>query len=164
MPIYMPTKMKIVLSLTCGLLWLSGTAAPTARGEEPAGFEECAETDAATGEPTAKVPGRPDAAEVLRYPDDRLDPRGTGLPYTPWSLHGWIFRRYAGQIEMQEKIPYPRSYYGNYYFRGWKPDWVYPLPPAPVREPVDLNPIGPDGPGVDFEGRRNKGDQRSMRR
>lgn len=57
----------------------------------------------------------------------------------------WIFNRYAGSIEMQDKTPYPYGYYGDYYFRGWKPDWVYPLPPPPLRfeePPVIRHPEG----------------------
>lgn len=50
---------------------------------------------------------------------------------TPGTIRGWLFRRYAGEVEMQEKVFYPGNYFGPYYFRGWKPDWVYPLPPPP---------------------------------
>lgn len=50
------------------------------------------------------------------------------------AVRSWLFRRYAGPVEMQDKVYYPRGYYGNYYFRGWKPDYIYPLPPAPQRD------------------------------
>jgi hypothetical protein len=68
----------------------------------------------------------------------------------------WIFNRYAGSIEMQDKTPYPYGYYGDYYFRGWKPDWVYPLPPPPLRfeePPVIRHPEGmPVLPGMEGPG------------
>jgi hypothetical protein len=68
----------------------------------------------------------------------------------------WIFNRYAGSIEMQDKTPYPYGYYGDYYFRGWKPDWVYPLPPPPIRfeePPVIRHPEGmPVLPGMEVPG------------
>lgn len=50
------------------------------------------------------------------------------------SFSSWIFRRYAGSVEMQEKVYYPPGYTGWYYFRPWKPDWINPLPPSPIRE------------------------------
>lgn len=40
----------------------------------------------------------------------------------------WIFRRYAGEVEMVEKVDYPPTYSGNYYFRPWRRDWVQPGP------------------------------------
>lgn len=52
----------------------------------------------------------------------------------------WTFRRYAGTIDMQQKVPYPELYHGQYYQRPWKPDWVHPIPPPPMR--MDYGPIG----------------------
>ncbi len=52
----------------------------------------------------------------------------------------WIFRRYAGTIDMQQKVPYPELYHGQYYQRPWKPDWVHPIPPPPMR--MDYGPLG----------------------
>lgn len=59
------------------------------------------------------------------------------------SFNSWIFRRYAGSVEMQEKVYYPPGYSGWYYFRPWKPDWIYPLPPSPVREEYESYPTMP---------------------
>ncbi|MEM6469821.1 MAG: hypothetical protein AAF802_09740 [Planctomycetota bacterium] len=43
----------------------------------------------------------------------------------PWArFHGFIFRRYAGSVEMESKTPYPKNYFGRFTFLPWKPDWV----------------------------------------
>lgn len=43
----------------------------------------------------------------------------------PWArFHGFIFRRYAGSVEMESKTPYPDGYFGRYTYLPWKPDWV----------------------------------------
>ncbi|WP_254508041.1 hypothetical protein [Anatilimnocola floriformis] len=62
-----------------------------------------------------------------------------------------LFRLYAGPAEMQDKVYYPRGYYGNYYFRGWKPDYIYPLPPPPARDYKGWY-RGPHGQENEFEG------------
>ncbi|MCG8650479.1 MAG: hypothetical protein MI861_11645 [Pirellulales bacterium] len=41
-------------------------------------------------------------------------------------VHGWLFRRYAGSVEMETKTEYPRNYFGRYTYRKWRPDWVKP--------------------------------------
>jgi len=48
-------------------------------------------------------------------------------------LHGFLFRRYAGSVEMESKTPYPKSYHGRYTYLPWKPDWVR-TPANQVRE------------------------------
>ena len=43
----------------------------------------------------------------------------------PWArFHGFLFRRYAGSVEMESKTPYPKSYFGRFTYLPWKPDWV----------------------------------------
>lgn len=44
------------------------------------------------------------------------------------TIRGWLFRRYAGSVEMETKTYYPPSYYGRYIYRGWQPDWSNPSP------------------------------------
>lgn len=94
---------------------------------------------------------------------------GSGQSSIAASLRSWTFRRYSGSVEMQDKVFYPRGYYGQYYFRGWKPDWVYPNPPSPNRDcdycdeghvPFDILPTDtpeiPESP-EQRESRRNEG-------
>jgi hypothetical protein len=43
----------------------------------------------------------------------------------PWArFHGFLFRRYAGSVEMESKTPYPKGYSGRFTYLPWKPDWV----------------------------------------
>lgn len=52
----------------------------------------------------------------------------------PWQrFHGFLFRRYAGQTEMETKTPYPEGYFGRYTYLPWKPDWVE-TPANQIRE------------------------------
>ncbi len=44
-------------------------------------------------------------------------------------LRGWMFRRYAGDVEMVSKFEYPPDYSGSYYFVPWKRSWVEPRNP-----------------------------------
>lgn len=39
-------------------------------------------------------------------------------------FHGFLFRRYAGSVEMESKTPYPTGYFGRFTYLPWKPDWV----------------------------------------
>ena len=48
-------------------------------------------------------------------------------------FHAWIFRRYAGSVEMETKRPYPIGYFGRFTFLPWSPDWVS-TPANRVRE------------------------------
>ncbi|MEM8669170.1 MAG: hypothetical protein AAGG48_16730 [Planctomycetota bacterium] len=70
-------------------------------------------------------------------------------------FHGWIFRRYAGSVEMETKTEYPKDYFGRFTYRVWRPDWVrnpfryrsHPIAP-PYRvdarpAPMVTNPSGP---------------------
>lgn len=47
----------------------------------------------------------------------------------PGSFRAWIFRRYAGSVEMDTKTEYPHYYHGRYIYRGWRPDWIKPSNP-----------------------------------
>src|SRR5690606_37638006 len=47
----------------------------------------------------------------------------------PGTLRGWVFRRYAGSVEMDTKTEYPHWYRGRYIYRGWRPDWIKPSNP-----------------------------------
>src|SRR6056297_207124 len=52
----------------------------------------------------------------------------------PWErFHGFLFRRYAGSVEMESKTPYPKWYHGRYTYLPWKPDWVH-TPANEIRE------------------------------
>jgi len=52
----------------------------------------------------------------------------------PWQrFHGFLFRRYAGSVEMESKTPYPQGYFGRYTYLPWKPDWVE-TPANQIRE------------------------------
>ncbi|QGJ68947.1 Hypothetical protein PBC10988_6120 [Planctomycetales bacterium 10988] len=50
------------------------------------------------------------------------------------TIRGWVFRQYAGSVEMKTKTPYPKDFAGRYYYTPWHPDWVRapgkPLPPS----------------------------------
>ncbi len=39
-------------------------------------------------------------------------------------FHGFLFRRYAGSVEMESKTPYPKGYSGRFTYLPWQPDWV----------------------------------------
>ncbi|MEM9825489.1 MAG: hypothetical protein AAF958_02810 [Planctomycetota bacterium] len=39
-------------------------------------------------------------------------------------FHAFLFRRYAGSVEMESKTRYPENYYGRYTYLEWHPDWV----------------------------------------
>ena len=68
-----------------------------------------------------------DAQESIVCGDDAYIPDGEIVcePSDPWQkLHAWIFRRYAGSVEMESKTPYPPTYSGRYTYGPWKPDWV----------------------------------------
>ncbi|MEZ6087082.1 MAG: hypothetical protein R3C05_03415 [Pirellulaceae bacterium] len=39
-------------------------------------------------------------------------------------FHGFLFRRYAGSVEMESKTPYPKDYFGRFTYLPWSPDWV----------------------------------------
>lgn len=41
-------------------------------------------------------------------------------------FRGWLFRRYAGSVEMETKTEYPKTYRGTYTYRYWRPDWIVP--------------------------------------
>lgn len=80
--------------------------------------------------PQPNFHGEPEVMEEQVCP---APPMGQPFRYPNDTWTSWWFRRYAGSVEMREKAFYPPGYAGDYYFRPWKPDWVYPLPPAPVR-------------------------------
>lgn len=74
----------------------------------------------------------------------------TGIP--PWRVrwNAWIFRQYAGSTEMVTRVPYPRDYYGSYYYSPWRPSWIRDTPPegwphfpsAPYH-PSEYGPLNP---------------------
>lgn len=45
--------------------------------------------------------------------------------YTDKQLfRGFLFRRYAGSVEMETKTLYPKGYHGRFTYLPWRPDWV----------------------------------------
>lgn len=141
------------------LRWLRTLAAagialclmPAARAEGPAARKAEAKAP--------KVAARWEPAEPSKLPPENAEAPATSKPaaaestatehmngreaeryYRQERRRSWIFRRYAGTIDMQQKVPYPELYYGPYYQRPWKPDWVHPLPPPPMR--YDEGPLG----------------------
>ena len=73
-------------------------------------------------------------------------------------IQSWIFRRYAGDVEMVEKADYPPGYAGSYYFRPWRRDWVRPFPAPLFGDPAmghphggHYEPYGPPPTVVEFE-------------
>ncbi|MEL7334840.1 MAG: hypothetical protein AAFN70_01420, partial [Planctomycetota bacterium] len=59
-----------------------------------------------------------------RYVDDPSIHEPVECPDAWARLHGFLFRRYAGSVEMESKTPYPKGYFGRYTYLPWKPDWV----------------------------------------
>ncbi|MEO1525742.1 MAG: hypothetical protein AAFX06_09910 [Planctomycetota bacterium] len=45
--------------------------------------------------------------------------------WDPWArFHGFLFRRFAGSVEMESKTRYPKGYFGRFTYLPWQPDWV----------------------------------------
>lgn len=83
------------------------------------------------------------------------------------AVRHWMFKRYAGEVEMVQKLEYPYGYTGRYYFRPWKRDWVRPpyridldgYPPVPYSDeelhpPLNFPPPPLDAPFGELESHR----------
>ncbi|MEL6107295.1 MAG: hypothetical protein AAFU85_14750 [Planctomycetota bacterium] len=89
----------------------------------------------------------------------------------PWArFHGFLFRRYAGSVEMESKTPYAKGYFGRFTYLPWQPDWVRtpanqirssqyrhhhrnlsrPTAIQPEFSPLPVTPDGPPQPTTQF--------------